>query len=527
MAAKLNNANLLFADDFDPEPQRPGYLRIKKMIERPFSHELASKVFSVELRAAAEMLRQVGAGLKTEEDFTVEEQGTLAFARSVLERVQVKDPEFKPKLDQLAIAFPDDANAYRLVNAWNQRRNYRRRQAMEIAKTNESMALYLSLLEADMDEATIFEAFPYLRAEIIELLPKESLERRYVADVKGVRPVRPKQGVDGSGSSRPATGRSRRSIHPSRTHSGASASSLGVPPKPVFTYESSELVKGDCLSVLQSWPEHSIHGVVTDPPYGLVEYDEAQQKKLHDGKGGVWRIPPSFDGHKRAPLPRFTTLSTRELEALSEFFEAWGRALMPALVPGAHVLVASNPLVSFLVSSSLDAAGFERRGEVVRLVQTMRGGDRPKNAHDEFPGVSVMPRSQWEPWVLVRKPLDGRVQDNLRKWKTGGLRRISEKQPFGDVIRSAPTGTKERALADHPSLKPQHFLRQVVRAILPLGEGIVLDPFAGSGSTLAAAVHLGYQAVGIERDQRYLEIARKAIPKLAAYQNGTPPPWET
>jgi hypothetical protein len=190
MAAKLNNANLLFADDFDPEPQRPGYLRIKKMIERPFSHELASKVFSVELRAAAEMLRQVGAGLKTEEDFTVEEQGTLAFARSVLERVQVKDPEFKPKLDQLAIAFPDDANAYRLVNAWNQRRNYRRRQAMEIAKTNESMALYLSLLEADMDEATIFEAFPYLRAEIIELLPKESLERRYVADVKGVRPVK-------------------------------------------------------------------------------------------------------------------------------------------------------------------------------------------------------------------------------------------------------------------------------------------------------------------------------------------------
>lgn len=317
-----------------------------------------------------------------------------------------------------------------------------------------------------------------------------------------------------------------RPLNESDVASTASASNAGVPPKPVFTYESSELVKGDCLSVLHSWPEHSIHGVVTDPPYGLVEYDETQQKKLHDGKGGVWRIPPSFDGHKRAPLPRFTTLSARELEALSEFFEAWGRALMPALVPGAHVLVASNPLVSFLVSSSLDAAGFERRGEVVRLVQTMRGGDRPKNAHDEFPGVSVMPRSQWEPWVLVRKPLDGRVQDNLRKWKTGGLRRISEKQPFGDVIRSAPTGTKERALADHPSLKPQHFLRQVVRAILPLGEGIVLDPFAGSGSTLAAAVHLGYQAVGIERDQRYLEIARKAIPRLAAYQNGTPPPWE-
>ena len=52
---------------------------------------------------------------------------------------------------------------------------------------------------------------------------------------------------------------------------------------------------------------------------------------------------------------------------------------------------------------------------------TMRGGDRPKGAHDEFSGVSVMPRSMWEPWLVFRKPLEGRVQDNLRKWRTGGI----------------------------------------------------------------------------------------------------------
>jgi hypothetical protein len=39
--------------------------------------------------------------------------------------------------------------------------------------------------------------------------------------------------------------------------------------------------------------------------------------------------------------------------------------------------------------------GFEKRGEVIRLVQTLRGGDRPKNAHREFAEVSVMPRSSW------------------------------------------------------------------------------------------------------------------------------------
>jgi len=168
----------------------------------------------------------------------------------------------------------------------------------------------------------------------------------------------------------------------------------------------------------------------------------------------------------------------------------------------------------------LARAGLERRGEIVRLVMTMRGGDRPKAAHDEFTDVSVMPRSMWEPWVVFRKPIEGRVQDNLRKWKTGGFRRPSGERPFGDVIPSSPTHKSERALAPHPSLKPQAFLRALVRGILPLGEGIVLDPFAGSGSTLAAAEAVGYQSIGIEKDPRYFELAVRAIPKLVAFRNG-------
>jgi DNA modification methylase len=150
----------------------------------------------------------------------------------------------------------------------------------------------------------------------------------------------------------------------------------------------------------------------------------------------------------------------------------------------------------------------------------MRGGDRPKHAHEEFSGVSVMPRSMWEPWILFRKPIEGRVQDNLRKWQTGGFRRPSADRPFGDVIPSAPTHKSERKLAPHPSLKPQSFLRIVIRGVLPLGEGIVLDPFAGSGSTLAAAEAVGYRSVGIEKDSRYYNLATAAIPKLAAFKNG-------
>ncbi len=282
-----------------------------------------------------------------------------------------------------------------------------------------------------------------------------------------------------------------------------------------FNYGSSVLYMNDCMSWLKARKEASVHAVVTDPPYGLLEYTEEEQRKLRAGRGGVWRIPPSYDGHIRSPLPRFTILEQKHKANIDAFFEDFGRALLPVLVPGAHVFVASNPLIVHHVTNAMARVGYEPRGSIIRLVMTMRGGDRPKNAHEEFPDVSVMPRSMWEPWVLLRKPIEGRVQDNLRKWKTGALRRVSDEKPFGDVIASSPTPKNERKIAPHPSLKPQAFLRKIVRACLPLEEGFVLDPFAGSGSTLAAAEALDYSSIGIETDPHFIRIARDAMPRLA------------
>jgi site-specific DNA-methyltransferase (adenine-specific) len=277
-----------------------------------------------------------------------------------------------------------------------------------------------------------------------------------------------------------------------------------------------ELVQGDCFEWMARREPNSIHAVVTDPPYGLKEYTAKEKTKLRNGRGGVWRIPPAIGGCLRRPLPRFTVLSNEEKQQLQEFFRQWGALAFRVLVPGGHIFIATNPLLSQLVYMALIEAGFEKRGEIIRLVTTLRGGDRPKNAHDEFKDITVMPRSCWEPWGLFRKPCEGRVQDNLRKWKTGGLRRLSADQPFCDVIRSSPTRSVERDIAPHPSLKPQGFMRQIVRAALPLGEGVVLDPFMGGGSTIAAASAVGYASIGIESDPQFFAMARAAIPKLAA-----------
>jgi site-specific DNA-methyltransferase (adenine-specific) len=280
--------------------------------------------------------------------------------------------------------------------------------------------------------------------------------------------------------------------------------------------DSATLIKADALTWLNCLPSRCLQAVVTDPPYGLIEYAARDHRKLRAGRGGVWRIPPQLDGVRRQPLPRFTVLSAAQLEQLCQFFSQLGTALHRALVPGGHIFIASNPLLSTLTFHALQRTGLEKRGEVVRLVQTLRGGDRPKGAETQYADVSVMARSGWEPWGIFRKPLDGTVAENLKRWGTGGLRRLGASAPFKDVIASAPTGRAERALAAHPSLKPQAFLRQLVRASLPLGVGVVYDPFAGSASTLAAAQAVGYCAVGTERDAKYYRMGTRAFARLAA-----------
>jgi site-specific DNA-methyltransferase (adenine-specific) len=294
---------------------------------------------------------------------------------------------------------------------------------------------------------------------------------------------------------------------------------------PSKQFGSALLVQADCFEWMSRIPAATIHAIVTDPPYGVKEYDLDQLAKRTNGKGGIWRIPPAFDGHTRAPLPRFTALSEKERKALSRFFVEWSELAARVLRPGGHLFLASNAFLSQFVFSAIVEGGLEFRGEIIRLVRTLRGGDRPKNAEKNFPDVSSLPRGCFEPWGLFRKPLPPgmKVSDCLRAYQTGGLRRQPNGLPFEDVIDSERTPRQEREVAAHPSLKPQSFLRRIVHAALPLGTGVILDPFMGSGSTAAVAAALGITCVGVERFADYFRMACKAVPRLAGMKSDREP----
>lgn len=287
-----------------------------------------------------------------------------------------------------------------------------------------------------------------------------------------------------------------------------------------------ELDQGNSFQVLrEEYEENHFHAVVTDPPYGVVEFETANLEKMRDGSGGIWRIPPEMEGSKRKPLPRFTVLSEKDKEKLRNFFQTFGEAVERVLRPGGHVFIATTQLLMHEVSKQLDEAGLERRDVLVRETKTLRGGDRPKGAHDhpEYKMVSSMPRVWWEPWLVYRKPFDARLRDHLSEWGTGGLRRESENRPFTDLLEDGKTPKEEKEITKranpdgedaHPNQKPQYLMRELCHASLPLQEGTILDPFMGSGATIAGAEALGYDAVGIEIDETFYKMAQNAIPEL-------------
>jgi len=288
-----------------------------------------------------------------------------------------------------------------------------------------------------------------------------------------------------------------------------------------FDYETSEVgntvaLHADCFEWMDRLEENSVHAIVTDPPYSVREFDLDQLEKRESGSGGVWRNPWNFDGSQRSPAPRFTSMSESDLERLSDFFTKWSEFALRILKPGAHVFLACNSMLAPIVYDALAEGGLEFRGQIIRSdYMTLRGGDRPMGGADEFRDTCTMPRACHEPWALLRKPFDTTVRECLEQHGTGALRRNPDGSPFKDVIPCGKTPKTEREISDHETQKPQLLLRQLVRASLPLGQGVVVDTFMGSGSTLAAAESLGYRAIGVERLESHFQDSEDSIRKLS------------
>jgi site-specific DNA-methyltransferase (adenine-specific) len=108
---------------------------------------------------------------------------------------------------------------------------------------------------------------------------------------------------------------------------------------------------------------------------------------------------------------------------------------------------------------------------------------------------------------------------------SGGRSRFFYTAKAGAAERSAGLPVGERS--DHPTVKPLDLMRWLTTLVAP-PDGLVLDPFLGSGTTAAACAALGRRCVGIEMDERYCEIAAARVrhwagPLFVATRDGEQP----
>lgn len=197
-------------------------------------------------------------------------------------------------------------------------------------------------------------------------------------------------------------------------------------------------LQGDCIRLMQSFPENSINLILTDPPY-LVNYSDRSGRTIENDKNGDW-LPTAFKEMYRVLDQNKFCVSFYGWHKIDLFFDAWKEA------------------------------GFRAVGHLTF----------PKR----YTSKTRYLRYQHESAYLLAK----------------GTPQIPE-YVIGDVLDWTYSGNKL-----HPTQKPLGILIPLIKSFSNFGD-VVLDPFAGSGSTCVAAKAMGRNYVGIELDKKYHSLA--------------------
>ena len=326
--------------------------------------------------------------------------------------------------------------------------------------------------------------------------------------------------------------------------------------KPYYQDDFVTLYHGDSLEVL---PILDIRAnvILTDPPYFKVKQDEwdnqwdkaheflswmgeflDRAKPLLEANGSVWVFasPAMTSSVERLVADRFRVLNSirwvktegwhqkAEVAALRAYLTAWegvvfaeqygadGSALRGSGWNDACAKLHAGvfePIRAYLVAER-DAAGFTNREVDVHLGTNGMAG--------HYFGASQ--------WALPTETVYRQLQELFNSRGGDYLRREYEdlRRPFKINSRAHSTDIWNFPVVaaypgKHPCEKPQSMLGHMIETSSKPGD-LILDPFAGSGSTLVAAKAVGRKAVGIELDERWCEVAANRL------SQGVLPLWE-
>jgi site-specific DNA-methyltransferase (adenine-specific) len=289
-----------------------------------------------------------------------------------------------------------------------------------------------------------------------------------------------------------------------------------------------KILLGDCVSVMKEMSDDSIAACITDPPYNYEfigrQWNEKEinrrMERIKDSKTLVKNIPY---GSGLAGGVRNARWYQRNQENILEYItwcKEWGRALFRICKHGAPVAVFSSTRTAAHVQVAMEEAGFYTRDILVfrRPSGIPKGlnlkGKLEKINHpdaDKWEGWHSCFRNEWESIVLVQKPLLKNYWETLKETGVGVFKTINENGSFQSNILEGYCDKTEKKFA-HCTVKPLELIKKLILMLVPKSnKNIILDPFAGSGTTLVAAQQLGYHFVGIEIEPKYVKIIEKRL----------------
>ena len=286
------------------------------------------------------------------------------------------------------------------------------------------------------------------------------------------------------------------------------------------------LIPGDCLEVLRDREDHSVHMVLTDPPYFLDGLDDKWSK----GKNGSRRATGAIGG-----LPVGMKFDRKQGYQFQEFMSPVSEQLFRVLKPGGFALVFSSPRLYHRLAVAMEDAGFEIRDQYAwrytRSAQFKAFGmdhfikQRKDLSEDEKHDLvrelkhrkTPQLRPQFESILCAQKPREGTFLENWEKHETGLVdvsQTLTGNAPTTVMTVEKPLRAEKMGGNHHLTVKPVRICNHLIRVFSLPGQ-IVLDPFLGSGTTCCAAYGAGRHSVGIDISPEYVEIAKKRVEELA------------
>ena len=273
---------------------------------------------------------------------------------------------------------------------------------------------------------------------------------------------------------------------------------------PFYEDDTCVIYHGDCRDVLDSYSGRPVASTVFSPPYNVaIEYD---------------------DHHDVMPWGEYWALADdvcRMISHVQPHGRTWVNVtpVVPGvpIPPGDHSGRSANPRVSLLHGwTSALMAGSHEVWDYVAWVTEGRGPGCSWGSWESPAGPNM--RGEWETIIAAHTgPTWARETPADRKgWKDKDgewIRLTTNAWRVQPEARSPETG-------NHPAPFPQGLAVRCIRLSTWPGE-IVLDPFMGSGQTLLAARSVGRRAVGIEKSERYCEIAASRLSQMTLF-DGVP-----